>query len=155
MAATTADQKRRLGRLSYFVTAVPAGFSLRNVGCRITVDGRTVDTEAAVVLIANAGELVPGLLRPLQPIVPDDGRLDVFAVRTGNPIEGLHGVLAALTRPNTTDDPRGRPAWRTLARDVTVEMEIREPVLVDGDAVGVGPLTAALLPEPALVLVPA
>jgi hypothetical protein len=33
--------------------------------------------------------------------------------------------------------------------------EIREPVQVDGDAVGEGPLTAALLPEPALVLVPA
>jgi diacylglycerol kinase family enzyme len=153
MAATTADQKRRLGRLSYFAVAVPHGLAIRNVACRLTVDGRTFETEAAVVLVVNCGELVPGRLRPLRPIVPDDGLLDVIVVRAGNPLAGIHGVIAALVEPVSSGGPGG-PAWRTLAREIRIETAEPEPVQVDGDAVGEGPLTAGLLPVPALILVP-
>jgi diacylglycerol kinase family enzyme len=153
MAATTADHKRRLGRLSYFAVAVPHGLAIRNVACRLTVDGQTFETEAAVVLVVNCGELVPGRLRPLRPIVPDDGLLDVIVVRAGNPLAGIHGVIAALAKPMSTGGPGG-PAWRTLAREVHIETAVPEPVQVDGDAVGEGPLTAGLLPAPALILVP-
>jgi diacylglycerol kinase family enzyme len=153
MAATTADQKRRLGRLSYFAVAVPRGLAIRNVACRLTVDGRGFDTEAAVVMVVNCGELVPGRLGPLRPIVPDDGLLDVIVVRAGNPLAGIHGVMAALVKPVSSGGPGG-PAWRALAREVRIETEVPEPVQVDGDAVGEGPLTAGVLPVPALILVP-
>lgn len=153
MAATTADQKRRLGRLSYFAVAVPQGLAIRNAACRLTVDGRVFETEAAVVLVTNCGELVPGRLGPLRPVVPDDGLLDVIVVRAGNPLAGIHGVIAALVRPVSSGGPGG-PAWRALAREVHVETAVPEPVQVDGDFVGEGPLTAGLLPDPALILVP-
>jgi diacylglycerol kinase (ATP) len=154
MAATTPGRKHRLGRLSYFASAIPAALSLRNVPCRITVDGRAIETQAAVVLVANAGQLIPGLVRPRFPIRPDDGLLDVFAIRGSNPLTGLRGALAALTGPVTSADPSG-PAWRTRAQEARVETDQPEPVEVDGDVVGTGPLTARLAGNQVLVLVPA
>ncbi len=153
MAATTPNRKHRLGRLSYFAAAVPMALAVRNMPCRITVDGRTVETEAAIVLVANAGQLIPGLVRPRHPIRPDDGLLDVFAIRGSNPLAGVRGVLAALTGPVSRGDPRG-PAWRTRARDVRIETDRPEPAEVDGDVVGTGPLTARVLAETAMVLAP-
>src|SRR2546427_13145867 len=45
---------------------------------RVTVDGVAHDLPAALVLVANCGELVPPFLRLRDDITPDDGWLDVL-----------------------------------------------------------------------------
>jgi len=153
MGSTHPTSKRRWGRAAYFATAVALARELRNVPHRLTIDGAIREIDAAEVIVANFGELVPGLLRPRLPVVPDDGLLDVVVVAAGGPIEGLRGVWAALSHPSPGKDRSGR-VFRTTAAEVRVEAEPDQPVELDGDLRGQTPFTARVVPRAISIFVP-
>ena len=97
--------------------------------------------------IANAGELIPGLLGPRLPVRPDDGWLHVFVVRGGVVGSVARGARAALGRRTPGRTTTGS-AWRLTAHEVSVEIDVEppDPVQVDGDRVGTGRLEARLRP---------
>jgi diacylglycerol kinase (ATP) len=153
MGTTNARQKRRLGRASYFANGIGEMLRVHNVAFQVEIDGRTVETEAALALVANAGELIPGLVRPRLPIVPDDGYLDLVMVRAANPLQGLHGLVQALRTASVSAAPRGL-AWRARGEQILIRTSPPEPVEIDGDVVGVGTLDATVLPRALRVLAP-
>jgi diacylglycerol kinase family enzyme len=108
-----------------------------------------------LVLIANAGELLPGLLAPRLPILPDDGLLHVFVLR-GGLVGSVVGALELLAVADPGRTPTGS-ALRTAGREVSVEIDVDppDPVQVDGDRVGSGRLEARVRPSAVRVLVPA
>jgi diacylglycerol kinase family enzyme len=153
MAGATPELKRRLGFMAYVVAAMQEAGRLRPVAFRIEADGELYEVGGLVVLIANCGQLIPGLVGPRLPIDPTDGLLDVFVVLgTGVP-SGLRGaaqsVLAAGPPPH-----RGSRALRFHARSVRVTSTPPEPVQIDGDAEQAAWLEATILPGALTVLRP-
>ncbi len=153
MAATTERRKRSLGIAAYFATATAVGLRLRPFAVRLVIDGTAHETDAIAVLVANAGELVPGLLRPRLPLVPDDGLLDVLVAR-GRGVWGASRGALELLLGSGVHAAVGPYAARMAGRRVEVEADGDEPVEVDGDVVGAGRLVAEVVPGAVRVLVP-
>jgi diacylglycerol kinase family enzyme len=160
MRRTPATLKRHLGQAAYFLTAAALAGQIRNRPVVLTVDGIRHELEAADVLIANLGRMLPGV-EPRRPIVPDDGLLDVLAVSANGPREGLRGAWEALRdAAGDPDDGRGpsarriRQVWR--ARGTTIDVATPDPTWVelDGDPVGPTPVSISALPGALSVRVP-
>jgi diacylglycerol kinase family enzyme len=154
MRATTDHRKRSLGIAAYFATATAVAARLRPFDVRLVVDGVVHETDALAVLVANAGELVPGLLRPRLPLVPDDGLLDVLVARGRGALGGARGALELLTGRGI-HTAVGPYAARMAGWRIEVEAAVPEPVEIDGDVVGAGGFTVEAIPGALLVLVPA
>lgn len=153
MAATHPSRKRRWGKLAYFATAAGIAPFVAAVPHAIAIDGQRRELEATEVIVANLGELVPGLVRPRFPVAPDDGFLDVIVVAANDPFRGLLGAWEALIQVAPGVHPRGR-VFRTRAREVTVEAVPPQPVELDGDARGTTPVRATVTPGAVRILVP-
>lgn len=153
MAATHPTRKRRLGKLAYFTTAAVLATRLRSVPHTLTIDGASRELDAAEVIVANVGELVPHLLRPRLPILPDDGLLDVIVVTAGGPVQGLLGSWEAITHPTAGEHPGGR-LFRARVQEVRVEARPAQPVELDGDVRGTTPFVASVVPAAVSVIVP-
>ncbi len=154
MAATTERRKRRLGIAAYFATATAVAARIRPFDVRLIVDGVVHETDALAVLVANAGELVPGLLRPRLPLVPDDGVFDVLVARGRGAVGGSRAALELLLGRgiHTAIGPYGA---RFVARRVEIVAAHGELVEVDGDVLGATHLAAEVDPGALRVLVPA
>jgi diacylglycerol kinase family enzyme len=154
IAAASKDAKRRYGIGAYLVAALGQVGDLRPRPAVLTVDGVRHETEAIVVLVANAGEVIPGLLRPRLPIRPDDGRLHVFLVR-GGVVGSVVGALELLAGAAPGWGATGK-SLRLTGTEVAVDIagDPPEPVEVDGDRVGSGRMTARVVPGSVRVIVP-
>jgi diacylglycerol kinase family enzyme len=153
MAATAGPHKHRLGRLAYWVSAFGLLSEMRPVPYVIDVDGQRMELDATVALVANAGELVPGLVRPRLPIVPDDGLLDLIVLRVSSVAGGIRGALELLDRTELGGSPSGA-AVRARGRVIRIEASPAQPRQVDGDAEGHGALVATVRPGALRVIVP-
>jgi diacylglycerol kinase family enzyme len=153
MAATTERRKRSLGVAAYFAAAAGVALRVRPFHVRIDVDGAVHETDALQVLAANAGELIPGLLQPRLPLVPDDGELDVLVAR-GRGAAGGSRAAVELLLGRRRHAAIGPYATRLSARRIEVMAPADEPIEVDGDVVGAGRLVAEIVPAALRVLVP-
>ena len=117
----------------------------------MTVDGVARDLPAALVLVANCGELVPPFVRLRDDIAPDDGWLDVLVLRAEGAIESLRAFAELLRRP--TNGAR----WLWFGRGRQVRVDVLEgpsrPMQLDGELWGNTPFEARLLPAALNVLV--
>jgi diacylglycerol kinase (ATP) len=154
IAAASREAKERYGIGAYLVAALAEARDLRPRPTVLNVDGERHVLDAVVVLVANAGDLIPGLLRPRLPIRADDGRLHVFVVR-GGIVGSVIGALELLAAGDTGWTGSGA-ALRLTASEVRVEMQGQppDPVEIDGDPVGSGWLEARLRPAALEILVP-
>jgi diacylglycerol kinase (ATP) len=153
MEAAAGSDKQRLGRLAYWVAALGLLGQLAPVPYRIEIDGERLELEATVALVANAGELVPGLVRPRLPIEPDDGLLDLLVLRVGTIPGGIRGALELLGRTELGGTPSGA-AFRARGKRIRVEADPAQPRQVDGDALGSGAIELTVRPAAVEVLVP-
>jgi diacylglycerol kinase (ATP) len=154
MAATTDRRKRSLGIGAYFAAATAVATRMRPFEARLVIDGAVYETDALAILVANAGELVPGLLRPRLPLVPDDGLLDVLIARGRGVLGGTRAAVELLVGRGV-HTAVGPYAARMAGRHVEVDATPGEPIEVDGDVVGAGRLVADVIAGAVLVLVPA
>jgi diacylglycerol kinase family enzyme len=153
MAATHPSRKRRWGKLAYFATAAGIAPFVEAVPHVVVIDGERRDIEATEVIVANLGELVPGLVRPRFAVTPDDGLLDVIVVAAHDPLRGLLGAWEALIQVEPGEHRRGR-VFRTRAREVSIEARPPQPVELDGDLRGTTPVRAIVEPGAVTIIVP-
>ncbi len=154
IAATSRESKRRYGVAAYFLSASRLLGHLAPQPTILTVDGVRTELESVVVLVANCGEPIPGVLRPRLPIEPDDGRLHVFVLPRGGIVGGIRGVLELMTAEAAGISPSGA-AIRLAGTSVQVEVAPAGPIQVDGDAFPPATLDATLLPGALAVIRPA
>ena len=119
---------------------------------RHPVDGVDYEAKAAMILVANCGEVIPPYIRLGAGIAPDDGLLDVV-VDAGRQLrrERAGGLGAAPARR-----PGGRPGGLSAtpgAARSRVETH-PEPVQLDGEPDGETPFTATVVPGAIRVVVP-
>ena len=142
MAAAEHEWKRRMRFGAYVGAAVRELGRLQAVEFRIEADDAMLERRGYLVLIANAGELIPGRVGPRRPIDPSDGLLDLIVVGAHDPIRTLHGASRLLLDPTDLDDV----VIRRSVRRVRVEASESEPIEIDGDAMPPGILEASVRP---------
>ena len=150
IAATSQAWKRRAGVLAYIVAGTSHVLRRRRFIARVTVDGVVVTRQAAVVLVANFGVLLNGLVTLGEAIRHDDGKLDVCIF---DPITFVDA--GRISRKLMFRDFSPDTAMTYLqGRNVSVETEPALPVQADGELLGSTPFTATVEPLAARLLVP-
>jgi diacylglycerol kinase family enzyme len=150
MADTGLAAKRRWKVGAYVGRAVVTMPQVRSAAHRVTIDGVVHEVSAAMLLVLNCGELPPGFIRLRKDLEPDDGWLDVVALRADGVWGSAAAVLELLWR---ADHTLGRVWW---ARGKTIRVESPDaprPVQLDGEIAGATPFEARLLPGALTVLV--
>jgi diacylglycerol kinase family enzyme len=153
MATTHGASKARWGRVAYLFQAVRLASSVGTVPYRLVIDGRVIETHASIAMVNNMGDMVPGLVRPRFPAIPDDGLLDVFVVGARDALEGIRGLADQLLRTGTGGGPGSR-TLRFRCHSARLESTPPEPIQVDGDPWGEGALEATIRAGALRVLVP-
>jgi diacylglycerol kinase (ATP) len=153
MGATTRPEKDRWGKLAYVASAVSRSGRIRNVGHTITLDGVDTTMDAAQVFVANFGRT--GLtIQPKLAVEPDDGLLDILAMRASGRLSGLFAGWKALRQGHEGRSADGR-AFRARAREIKIETASSRPVEIDGSVVGTTPITVTVRPAALTALTPA
>jgi diacylglycerol kinase family enzyme len=150
MAAAEHEWKRRLKFGAYIGAAIREFTRLEAAQFRIVADGETIEIVGHLVLVANAGELVPGRIGPREPIDPTDGRLELIVLGGANPLEALHGAAALMLR---TGELSGGVIRRSI-REVTIEADPLQPIEIDGDNHPPTNLDVSVIPGAVSVLAP-
>jgi YegS/Rv2252/BmrU family lipid kinase len=145
MRRTDAAAKRRWRRAAYVRAALLSLRSVKSARVRITIDGVDTVRDAAMVLVCNCADLMPPFLRLHRDIRPEDGILDVVAMRA----DGMWQSVAAFfelmqRRPSARRDQ----VWYGRGTSVAITVEEGEPfpAQLDGEDVGTSPLVARVLP---------
>jgi diacylglycerol kinase (ATP) len=150
MAAAEHEWKRRMRFGAYVGAAVREIMRLETARFHIEADDETLDLDGYLVLVANAGELVPGRVGPRRPIDPADGRLDLIVVGGRHPVAGLRSAVELMVRSGELDGG----VIRRSVRSVAVEADPAQPIETDGDPHPPGRLEAEVIPGALTVLVP-
>ncbi len=151
MAQTEQRHKQRFGVSAYVVRAFVLATGLVRAVSRVEVDGAVHEGHAVTVLVANCGQIVPGVLPLGSHIRPDDGVLDVVVLDATSYAGALRVVWRMFQRQPHAD--AGITFYRGASVRVTTEPAM--PVQSDGDALGVTPLAVDLVPRALAVYVPA
>jgi diacylglycerol kinase family enzyme len=154
MAATPSGLKQRFGKAAYFATGGWLAARIATVPYRVTVDDQVFEVDGSIAMALNMGELIPGVLGPRLPVVPDDGLLDVVVLGARNPLHGLRGLLHHLRRTWLGHDAATQ-TLRVRGRTIRLESNPAEPAQIDGDHFDPAALEASVRPGALQVLVPA
>ena len=153
MAGTMAEHKRRWGMAAYVATTFRLMNEIRCCTHRITIDGVEYDAEAAMVLVANCGEVIPPLVRLRAGIRPDDGFLDVVVMRANSFGESVRAVWDLLRDAPTAEGQETYVGY-ARGREIRVETDPVQPVQLDGEAGGETPFSVSVVPGAIKIMVP-
>ncbi|HEY0351753.1 MAG TPA: diacylglycerol kinase family protein [Gemmatimonadales bacterium] len=153
MAGTLSEHKRRWGMGAYVATSVRLLTDIRSSLHVITIDGVEYEANAAMVLVANCGEVIPRLVKLGPGISPNDGLLDVVVIRANNFSQSVRAVWDLLRlAPGAPGE--GTYVGHARGREVRVETEGAQPVQLDGEAGGETPFTVTVEPNAIRIMVP-
>lgn len=150
MLRTLQRHKRRFGVGAYVATAVGLATAITRADVRVETEDALHQARAATVLVANCGELIPGLLPLASRIVPDDGMLDVALLDA----ESLAGAARVAWRLLLRRPEADRGITLLRARTVRVVADRVLPVQADGEAAGATPMAIEVVPRALAVLAP-
>ena len=147
------EHKRRWGMAAYVATTLRLIREIRSTDHVITIDGVVYDANAAMVLVANCGEVIPPYVRLGAGIRPDDGLLDVVVVRANGFGQSVRAVWDLLRMAPEVD---GLDTYVGYARgrEIRVETHPVQPVQLDGEPGGETPFTATVVPKAIRIMVP-
>ena len=153
MAGTLSEHKRRWGMAAYVATTLRLMSELRSSLHSITIDGVEYEANAALVLVANCGEVIPPFVKLGPGISPDDGLLDVIVIRADSFPQSLRAVWDLLRlSPGTVG--LDTHVGHARGREITVETDPVQPVQLDGEPGGATPFTAHVVPGAIRIMVP-
>lgn len=153
MAETASEEKRRWGIGAYMATTLRVLPEIRSVRYHITVDGTEYEANAASILVANCGEIIPPFVKLGHGITPDDGLLDVVVIRGAGALDAMRAVWHVL-RDLPAERASGSFIGYARGRLIRIDSDSPQPVEMDGDAAGRTPFTAEIVPGAIQVVVP-
>ena len=153
MAGTASEHKRRWGMAAYVATTLRLIGEIRSAAHVITIDGVEYDANAAMVLVANCGEVIPPFVRLRAGIRPDDGLLDVVVMRANSFGQSVRAVWELLREPPGAGGDDTFVGYAT-GREIRVESDPVQPVQLDGEPGGVTPFTANVVPGAIRIMLP-
>jgi YegS/Rv2252/BmrU family lipid kinase len=154
MAETRASEKRKWGMGAYIATAMRILPEIRSQLYHITVDGREYEMRASLLIVANCAEVIPPLVRFRRGTAPDDGLLDVVALRADSFGESLRALWQFFRETDRTTGVAGL-VGHAQGRVISVATDRPIPMQLDGDLAGDTPFTAEVVPGAIRILAPA
>ena len=154
MAETAAAAKRKWGMGAYIATTLRILPEIRSTMYHITVDGREYEMQASIVLVANCAEVIPPLIKFRRGVAPDDGFLDVVAIRADTLGESARALWQFLVETDRTTGVAGL-VGHARGKVVTIATDPPLPMQLDGDLAGETPFTAEIVPGAIQILAPA
>jgi diacylglycerol kinase (ATP) len=152
MAGTMSEHKRRWGMAAYVATSLRLIAGIESTSHVITIDGIEYEAHAAMVLVANCGEVIPRVVRLGPGISPTDGLLDIVVMRADSVSQSLRAVWDLL---RVAPHPAGATfVGHARGREVRVESERVQPVQLDGEPGGETPFTATIVPGAIRIMIP-
>jgi diacylglycerol kinase family enzyme len=150
MAATERAQKRRIGKVAYFLQGLGELRRARRSHITLEIDDRRVRARGSEIVVANTGLVGFREVRLSPDILPDDGRLHVCVVQAAT----LGGYLKLLGSALGGDAAR-LPEMNCFPgdREVRIDAERPLPVQGDGESVGETPVSVGIDPGSLRVLV--
>jgi diacylglycerol kinase (ATP) len=152
MIETSAAMKRRWGTMAYVAKTMQLLPNVRSHQFRITVDGVVQEMEAAMMLVANCGMIIPPILSLGDHVSPVDGIFDIVIVQARSVAGGVRAVWDLLRDAKGT---YGKDVFIARHRGKEVAVEVIggvQLVQTDGDAGGETPFTITMLPMALQVL---
>jgi diacylglycerol kinase (ATP) len=153
MAATLSEHKRRWGMAAYVATTLRLIGNIRSATHVITIDGVEYDAHAAMVLVANCGEVIPPFVKLRTGIRPDDGLLDVVVMRANNFGQSVRAVWDLLRDAPTVEGVETFVGY-ARGREIRVVTDPVEPVQLDGEPGGETPFTVNVVPGAIRIMMP-
>lgn len=150
IAGAPAPLKRRIGFFAYVLSATRAVFQMKKFRVRLTVDGNTIEMEAAAVLIANFGAVLDDLITFGDGIRRDDGLLDACIYSPRN-LRDAARILYMMSRRRFQPDPCVTYRSGREFRIETIPPQIGQ---ADGELLGNSPFDVTVEPLAGRVLVP-
>ena len=151
MAGTLSEHKRRWGMAAYVATTLRLIADIRSTMHVITIDGVEYDANAAMVLVANCGEVIPPFvrLRPGSAPTMDCSMWSwcgpTASARASGPCGICSGRSAARATPSS---------GYARGREIRVETDPVQPVQLDGEPGGRPRSPPRSSPAPSGSLVP-
>ena len=141
--------KRSFGWLAYLPSAA---WALRLPPSRVSIvaDGRAIETDSALVLIANGGSAVTPQFRIYPDIAVDDGWLDLLVFTARTPVE-IAETLASASRQRLDASPH---VMRHRAREIAITASPELSIQLDGDPRGSTPREFHIVPAALQVIAP-
>ena len=150
MLGTDTTSKRRWRRAAYVWAGLAALPNVVSAVHRFVIDGVETRLPAAMALVCNCADLMPPLLRMHPDIRPDDGVLDVVALRADGAWQSVTAMLELLVRRGSARNQ----VWFARGRSIRIEVEgTPRPAQLDGDVVGTTPLDVRVMPGALTVFV--
>ncbi|MDI6857296.1 MAG: diacylglycerol kinase family lipid kinase [Dehalococcoidia bacterium] len=142
--------KRRLGAAAYVVHGLREALRYRSTRTTLAIDGSPLEAELNWLLAGNTRSY-GGVVNVARQACADDGLLDVYVFQ-GHGVRRMfvHG-LRILARAHE----RAPGVVYMRAKDIELAEPCALPVQVDGDFVGLAPLTMSVAPAALAVVVPA
>ena len=98
---TPQSLKNRFGYFAYFIAGIIFALRLKNKKYTMTIDGEKRDIKASCIIFANAANMYKNLVSLGNNALLDDGKMDIFLLKTTNPvifyIEFLRIILGIRT----------------------------------------------------------
>jgi diacylglycerol kinase family enzyme len=139
--------------VAYVATTLRLIAEIRSTLHVITIDGVEYEANAAMVLVANCGEVIPPFVKLGPGISPDDGFLDVIVLRANNFAQSVRAVWDLLrVTPGSLE--AGYVGY-ARGKEVRVETEPVQPVQLDGEPGGETPFVVTVVPGAIRIMVPA
>jgi YegS/Rv2252/BmrU family lipid kinase len=139
---------KRLGALPYAIAAVFMAREFSGVRARIVVDGRVI--RGRTIMVVSSNVQMYGYFHLTSQARLDDGLLDVFVFKgLGFPYIIRHA--AQMFSGRHLQDPR---VVHRQAREITIWTKEPMATQVDGDPVGITPVSLRVVPRALRILVP-
>lgn len=141
--------KDKLGYLAYYIEGIKNAFSLKLKKMKITIDGEVFEVKANSVIVANVGNMFRNFFTIAPNCSTNDGKLDIFILRTRNLMEFLKVYLQILLGRHT-NTPN---VFYGQGSNIKIEtMNINTHI--DGEPLNKSILDISVIPKALQVLVP-
>jgi len=154
MADATTELKSRFGFAAYLYSGLKNSIAPPSANFRITADGREVEVNASMVLLANASQLKAGPFPVAVSVAPEssfqDGLIDVCIYAPRN-LPEVAGLLWQVVRRQFSGNER---MIFLQARKIRIESDPPVSIQIDGELRGETPIEAEIEPLGGRILVP-
>ncbi|MEG3987471.1 YegS/Rv2252/BmrU family lipid kinase [Microcoleus sp. S28C3] len=148
------DMKNRWGMLAYILSGIKQLNNLERFEAEIETEDKIISLTAVAVTVANAAPPTSILAQGPAGIIFDDGLLDVTLVAPQNKAGAIaasyHLLQTALSGNATDRDDIGY----LRAKKVTISADPPQKVVVDGEIIGMTPVSIECVPGGLTIFVP-
>ena len=146
------EAKDRSGIMAYVAAALRQLSNPPTAHYSMMLDGQHVEVDGINCMVTNFGSVGVAGLTLSHAIDMSDGLMDIVVFQDAN-IGSL--VAAAASAVTTGELAQAQALLQWQAREVSISAEPLQKIVVDGELIEPGPITARILPNAIRVVVPA